>query len=270
MHFNRWILSCTVACMAIGSCAAAETPLKAPAAKSTDEVDIKKVSEAFGHFIGKNLKTSGLNFDIDSFILGVRNGEQGKPSPLSEKEYEKQMMLLQERAFTKLADENLKAAEEFMKKNAKEKGVVELEPGKIQILVVKEGKGDEVKDTSAPQIQYTGTYIDGTVFGSSQDAGGPITIPLNQTIPGFSKGLKGMKEGEVRKIFVHPDSGYGKTGHLPPNSLLIFEVELIKADNKEAQDQGDILSERDEDFDDDEDDDDEEEEDNEEEQKSKK
>lgn len=201
--------------------------------QTTQEIDIKKVSQAFGHFIGRNLKTSGLGFDTDSFLQGIRDGLNGKPAPLSDKEYEQQMMLLQEKAFKKLSQENLQAAEEFLKKNAKEKGVIEIEPGKLQYMIIKEGKGAEVKEHGAPQIQYSGKYIDGTVFGSSQDSGGPITIPLDQTIPGFSKGLKGMKEGEVRKIFVHPDLGYGKTGHLPPNSLLIFEVELIKADNPE-------------------------------------
>ena len=44
----------------------------------------------------------------------------------------------------------------------------------------------------------------------------PITIPLDQTIPGFSKGIVGMKEGEKRRLFVHPDLGYGTTGQLPP------------------------------------------------------
>lgn len=234
MKLKTLLLSSLLSCLTLNAGYAEETKVVESKPSATEEVDIKKVSEAFGHFIGKNLKMSGLNFDVDSFIQGIRNGQTDKPSPLTEQEYEKQMMLLQERAFKKLSDDNLKAAEDFLKKNVKEKGVKELEGGKVQILIVKEGKGDEVKDESSPQIQYTGTYIDGTVFGSSQDAGGAITIPLNQTIPGFSKGLKGMKEGEVRKIFVHPDAGYGKTGHLPPNSLLIFEVELIKADNKTA------------------------------------
>lgn len=234
MNWKTLLLSSLLSCLTLSTCYAEDAKATESKTSTTDEVDIKKVSEAFGHFIGKNLKMSGLNFDVDSFIQGIRNGQTDKPSPLTEQEYEKQMMLLQERAFKKISDDNLKAAEDFLKKNVKEKGVKELENGKVQILVVKEGKGNEVKDDSSPQIQYTGTYIDGTVFGSSQDTGGPITLPLNQTIPGFSKGLKGMKEGEVRKIFVHPDAGYGKTGHLPPNSLLIFEVELIKADNKEA------------------------------------
>lgn len=203
-------------------------------APATEEVDIKKVSEGFGHFIGRNLKSSGLNFDVDSFIQGIRDGIAGKPAALSDKEYERQMILLQEKAFKHLSEDNLKAAADFLQKNSKEKDVIEVEPGKLQYIVEKQGTGSEVKDGSSPQIQYTGKYIDGTVFGSSQDTGGPITIPLDQTIQGFSKGLKGMKEGEVRKIFVHPELGYGTSGHLPPNSLLIFDVELIKADSPET------------------------------------
>lgn len=224
------------------------------AEEAAEEVDIKKVSEGFGHFIGRNLKSSGLNFDTDSFIQGIRDGISGKPAALSDKEYERQMILLQEKAFKRLSEDNSKAALEFLEKNAKEKGVIEIEPGKLQYIVEKQGSGNEVKEGHSPQIQYTGKYIDGTVFGSSQDTGGPITIPLDQTIPGFSKGLKGMKEGEIRKIFVHPDLGYGTSGHLPPNSLLIFEVELIKADSPEEAmiNQADDEEDEDDDEDDDE------------------
>lgn len=265
--WKRNLLLASLASLASFSLIAADAVKPETTAAPADEIDIKKVSEAFGHFIGKNLKNSGLNFDLDTFVMGIRSGMEGKPAPLSDKEYERQMMLLQEKSFKQLADTNLKTAEDFLKKNATEKGVVELEPGKIQILVVKPGTGAEVKDGNAPQIQYTGKYADGTVFGSSQDTGGPITIPLDQTIPGFSKGLKGMKEGEVRKIFVHPDQGYGKSGHLPPNSLLIFDVELIKADNPEqAQLDGkDAYSYADKSMDDGEDDEDDADDDEEEE-----
>jgi len=74
------------------------------------------------------------------------------------------------------------------------------------------------------------------VFGSSEETGGPITIPLDQTIPGFSKGLVGMKEGEKRRLFVHPDLGYGTMGQLPPNELLIFDIEVVKADTADEKD----------------------------------
>lgn len=203
----------------------------ATATQSQPEVDIKKLSEAFGHFIGKNLKSSGLNFDIDNLIQGIKDGVAGKPAPMNEKEYEKGMMALQEKALKKLAEDNLKAANDYLKTNIAKGNVVELVPGKLQYMVLEQGKGATVQEHGSPSIQYKGAYIDGTVFGSSEESGGPLTLSLDQTIPGFAKALVGMKEGEKRRIFVHPELGYGTSGHLPPNSLLIFDVEIIKADN---------------------------------------
>ena len=201
----------------------------------SENIDIKKVSEALGNFIGKNLKTPGLDFDVDSLVKGIKDGAAGKPSPMDEKEYEQAMLKLQQRALETIATKNLSEANAFMQKNAKEAGIVELIPGKLNYIVVQEGSGPAVEENGTPQIKYTGKYIDGTVFGSSEPTGGPISVPLDQTIPGFGKGIKGMKEGEKRRLFVHPDVGYGTTGQLPPNSLLIFDVEVIKAVSPDAK-----------------------------------
>lgn len=237
----------------------------------TDEIsqkDIVRLSEAFGHFIGRNLKTPGLNFDLDSLIAGIRDGYSGKPAPMSDKEYEEMMAKLQEQAFKKLSEHNLKAANEFLEKNAHEQKIVQIEPGKLQYFIVQEGNGSSVQEHFSPQIKYTGKFLDGTTFGSSEEVGGTITIPLDQTIPGFSKGIIGMKEGEKRKLYVHPDLGYGTTGHLPPNSLLIFDIELVKANSPEtsqnldgdddlsdlSSDSHDDIDDRDDDDDDDDDD----------------
>ncbi len=192
--------------------------------------EINKLSEAFGHFIGRNLNNPGIHFDLDSIIKGMRSGFAGNPPPMSDQEYERLMAKLQENAVKQLADENLKAAEAFMEKNKKVEGVIEVEPGKLQYMILQPGSGEEVKSDGVPQINYVGKYIDGTTFGSSQEVGGPITIPLAHTIKGFSKGLAGMKEGEKRRLFVHPDLGYGTSGQLPPNALLIFDIEVVKAD----------------------------------------
>ncbi|CDZ80434.1 putative FKBP-type peptidyl-prolyl cis-trans isomerase FkpA precursor [Candidatus Rubidus massiliensis] len=197
------------------------------------EIDVKKLSEAFGHFIGRNLKTPSMQLDLESTIKGMREGAEGKPAPMSDQEYEMMMLKAQEKAFAKISEENLKAANEFLKQNAKTEGVISIEPDKLQYKILKEGNGAVVQEGSVPLIQYKGTYLDGTVFGNSEEVGGPIKIPLNQTIPGFSKGILGMKEGEKRRLYVHPDKGYGTTGHLPPNSMLIFDVEVIKADAKD-------------------------------------
>lgn len=199
------------------------------------KIDMKKLSEAFGNFIGRNLQNPGIKFDLDGLIKGIRAGAAGEPSPLSEKEYEEMMAMVQEKAFKEMSASNLKSANEFMEKNAKAAGVVELVPGKLQYMIITQGTGAAVEPTASPKINYTGKYQDGTVFGTSEEMGGPITIPLSQTIPGFSKGISGMKEGEKRRLFVHPDLGYGTTGQLPPNELLIFDIEVIKADTKDEK-----------------------------------
>lgn len=218
--------------------------------------DIKRVSEAFGNFIGKNLKAPGMNFEIDSLIKGIRNGYAGQPSPMNDKEYEVMMTRIQERAYKQLSTENLKAANDFLAQNSKKEKVVEVVPGKLQYKILQPGQGAAVAEHDSPQIHYVGKFIDGNTFGSSKEAGGPITIPLDQTIPGFSKGILGMKEGEKRELFVHPEMGYGTTGQLPPNSLLIFEVELVKANAPQpAEDAADLSASDDEPMDEDEKDD---------------
>ena len=222
------------------------TPAAADSATATSQdvtpEDIKKASQAFGHFIGRNLNTPAMQFDMEKVIQGIRDGIAGKEPPLTDKEYEALMMRIQKKAFDNLSATNLKAADDFMAKNAKEPNVKEIEPGKLQYLLLVQGNGPEVEPHGTPSINYVGKYIDGTVFGSSEEAGGPVNIPLDQTIPGFSKGIQGMKEGEKRRLFVHPTVGYGTMGQLPPNSLLIFDIEVVKASNpKEALNEDDEL-----------------------------
>lgn len=216
-----------------------QMPPKGAIAGSTEELspqEMSSISEAFGNFIGRNLKMPGVKFDLESVVKGMRNGVEGRPAPISDKEYEEKMLKLQKIAFTKLSEENLQKANDFMKQNVKTTNVVEIEPGKLQYLVLEKGHDPVVPEHGRPLIHYTGKYIDGTVFGSSIEMGQPINISLDQTVPGFSKGILGMKEGEKRRLFVHPDLGYGTSGHLPPNMLLVFDIEVIKANSPELQD----------------------------------
>lgn len=200
---------------------------------ASEKEEMTKLSEAFGHFIGRNLQAPGMNFDIEMIITGMRNGAAGKPSPMSDQEYEALLGKMQEKAFKEISAKNIQAADDYIKDNKLKANVKEIEPGKLQYVILSEGTGAPVAEHNSPLIKYKGSFIDGSVFSSSEEAGGPITISLDQTIPGFSKGLLGMKEGEKRQLVVHPDLGYGTTGQLPPNSLLIFEVEVVKADNKD-------------------------------------
>lgn len=202
-----------------------ETAVKEEAA------DISKISEAFGHLIGKNMETLGFELDLKQVVKGLQDAAAGQPSPMSEMECVQAISHVQETIFKKQAGENLVKAEEFLAKNRKEADIVSLEEGKLQYKVEKKGEGIVVEEHFSPLIRYTGKFLDGSVFGSAKE---DEMISLDETIPGFTKGLIGMKEGEKRTLFIHPDLGYGTNGYLPPNSLLTFEVEIIKANNPKA------------------------------------
>ena len=102
--------------------------------------------------------------------------------------------------------------------------------------MIQEGEGVEVAEHSSPLIHYRGTYLDGTAFGSTAESGGPISLPLDGTIEGFAKAVVGMKEGEKRRIYIHPDLAYGTRGHLDPNALLTFEVEIVQTEQVAVED----------------------------------
>ena len=191
-----------------------------------EKADFSKVSEALGHMISKNMKTLGLDLNMDLVIKGLKDATSGKESPMTEAECSQAITVAIEEGFKVKADENLKQAESFLTDNSKKAGVIALENGKLQYKIEHKGTGALVEPTSRPIIRYVGKHLDGTVFGqSTQDE----TISLEETIPGFSKGLVGMHEGEKRILFIHPDYGYGTKGFLPPNSLLTFEIEIVKA-----------------------------------------
>ncbi len=206
---------------------------------------IKKISEAYGHLIYKNLDSPALRLNIDAVIQGIQDAKANKPSPMTEKQFEQTARLISEYAFQDLASKNLQTAEDFLKKNENVQGVVIVEPGKLQYQVLKEGNGEPVTEDTNPQIRYKATYVDNTVFGQSDDNQEPIALSLNQTIPGFRKGVMGMKVGEKRKIFIHPDLGYGLSGQMQPNALLIFDVEVVglKPKTQEEKDAEKQLSE---------------------------
>ncbi len=103
----------------------------------------------------------------------------------------------------------------------------------LQIEILKQGTGEEVKSGDNIAVHYTGTLEDGTKFDSSLDRGKPFvfTLGIGQVIKGWDMGVLGMKVGEKRKLVIPPELGYGETGTpggpIPPNATLIFEVELL-------------------------------------------
>ena len=104
--------------------------------------------------------------------------------------------------------------------------------GELKIDDVVQGKGEPVKAGDTVTVHYTGTLMDGTKFDSSHDHPGnqPFTTRIpGQLIQGWNRGIPGMKVGGKRKLTVPPSLGYGERGQgkIPPNSTLVFEIELL-------------------------------------------
>ncbi len=186
--------------------------------------EIVKISEAFGHLIGKNLESIGLELDIQAIVKGLKDSAAGKTSPMTENECIQAISTAQESIFIETSEKNLTQANEFLKKNNSETGIISCEDGKVQYKIEKEGSGEALKSGDSPLIQYVGKFLDGSIFGDSKE---PEPFALDEVISGLKIGLLGMKEGEKRTIFIHPDYAYGTKGSLPPNSLLTFEIELL-------------------------------------------
>ncbi|MCU0700830.1 MAG: FKBP-type peptidyl-prolyl cis-trans isomerase [Myxococcaceae bacterium] len=93
------------------------------------------------------------------------------------------------------------------------------------------GDGDAAKKGDKISLHFVGTLLDGGVFDSSRARGQPFSfwVGEGQVVPGLDQGLLGMREGEVRRITIPPALGYGLEAKpkIPPNSTLVFEVELL-------------------------------------------
>jgi peptidylprolyl isomerase len=197
-------------------------------AEESKDVDTKKLSEAIGHIIGKNLEDLGFELDLKRIITGIKKGSHNKNSPMTEDECIQALAKLQIIANEKTCQKNLKIAEEYLTKNLNDKKVIELEKGKLQYKILNEGKDELVQSYNAPTVKIVGKYLDGKIFTDVEEI-----INLNETLPALKKSIVGMKKNEKRQVYIHPDLGFGK---IPPslNSLIIFDLEMIKVDTSTA------------------------------------
>jgi FKBP-type peptidyl-prolyl cis-trans isomerase len=100
----------------------------------------------------------------------------------------------------------------------------------LEIWDAKEGEGEAVKKGGTVTVHYTGWLTTGKEFDSSV-GGKPISFPLGNVIRGWQEGIPGMKPGGVRRLKIPSDLAYGKRGagsDIPPDSVLVFEVQLVK------------------------------------------
>jgi FKBP-type peptidyl-prolyl cis-trans isomerase FklB len=232
---KAWLMVFTCVIFITGQVMAAE--------KSELKTQKDKISYAIGMDIGSNFKRNSIEVDPDVLLKGIRASLSGEKALMTDQEsremlmaYQKELQEKQQEKMKVEGEKNKKAGEAFLAKNGKKKGVKTLSSG-LQYSVIKKGSGKKPKKTDSVTVHYVGTLLDGTEFDSSLARNEPAKFPVTGVIKGWTEALLLMKEGAKWKLFVPAELAYGQYGRpgIPPNSLLIFEVELIKIGAKEAQ-----------------------------------
>ncbi|MFL6515683.1 MAG: FKBP-type peptidyl-prolyl cis-trans isomerase [Chthoniobacterales bacterium] len=190
-----------------------------------------KASYSIGLNIGRNFKRQNVELNPDALVAGVKDALSGAKPALNETEERDAMMSLQKDAMEKqkaMGEKNAAEGKKFLDENKKKEGVKTTASG-LQYKMIKDGNGPQPKATDTVTVDYRGTLIDGTEFDSSYKRGQPATFPLNGVIKGWTEGLQLMKTGAKYQFFIPADLAYGSRQmgpDIPPNSTLIFEVEL--------------------------------------------
>ena len=192
-----------------------------------------------GYQIGDDFKRQGVEINPEALVKGIQDAISGKPPLMTAEEQratlvnlQRQMSARQEKKKVKQAQKYPGESREFLASNANKPGVVNL-PSGLQYKVIREGSGRSPGVTDTVTVHYRGTLIDGTEFDSSYSRGKPATFGVSRVIAGWTEALQLMKEGAKWQLFIPPDLAYGEKGagsKIPPNSSLIFDVELISVE----------------------------------------
>jgi FKBP-type peptidyl-prolyl cis-trans isomerase FklB len=232
---KRLIVILAAALLAVAA-AAQNTSAAAAQDASGFKTPKEKTSYALGMQIGSGFRKQGLDLDAASVGKGFADAFSGSKTLLTEDEMRTVLASAQEE-FTKkqaaLRAEKAQTAQKegdaFLAANKGKEGVTTLPSGlQYKILKAGTGKKPELEDTVV--CNYRGTFVDGGEFDSSAKHNGPATFPVKGVIKGWTEALQLMSVGSKWQLFVPPQLAYGENGAgqtIPPNSTLVFEVELL-------------------------------------------
>jgi FKBP-type peptidyl-prolyl cis-trans isomerase len=213
---------------------------KSPAAEPAFKSRKEKLSYAFGADLARNLKRQRMDLDLDLLVKALRDAMAGNKLLMTNDEMVATMTTFQEErkqdfdhARTMVSAKNKKAGEEFFAQNVKKEGVVTL-PSGLQYKILKQGDGKIPTLEDKVVCSYRGTLLDGREFDNSSKRDHPPTVPVKGLLKGWSEALQLMPVGSKWQLFIPPQLGYGErvVGGIGPNSMLLFEVELISIEEK--------------------------------------
>lgn len=203
---------------------------------NTANPDLAKVGYSFGYMMGEGNKDVVDDLDLEAFYRGFKDAYHNNVPTLTEKQmqtvlldYQKHKEAEYAKKLQELGKKNLVTEQDFLAKNGKKAGVQTTASG-LQYQVLKQGNGKSAKSNDLVTVHYEGKLLDGTVFDSSYKRGEPVEFPLDKVIKGWTEGVQLMKEGSKYRFYIPSSLAYGEAGNvgIEPNSLLIFDIELLK------------------------------------------
>ncbi|MBP7934295.1 MAG: FKBP-type peptidyl-prolyl cis-trans isomerase [Phycisphaerae bacterium] len=206
------------------------------AADGVFKTQIAKVSYAIGMNMGNMLKAQYIEPDLDALTRGIKDVLAGGKPLMTDKEvtetfraFQTEHQVTVEKKKKELGEKNKAEGDKYLAANKTKEGVKTTASG-LQYKVIKEGTGAQPKDTDTVKVHYTGKLLNGNVFDSSVDRGQPATFQANRVIKGWTEALQLMKVGSKWELTIPSELAYGPNGsgaRIPPNSVLVFEVELL-------------------------------------------
>jgi FKBP-type peptidyl-prolyl cis-trans isomerase FklB len=231
-----------MASQALPTAFAQEAAPAAPAAAAAPATQKEKLSYAIGMNLARQFESQSVDVDPALLAAGLRDTLAGGKTALTEEEARAVMAAFQEELRSKqaammaqAADKNQKEGEAFLATNKAREGVVAL-PSGLQYKILKEGTGPKPAADDTVLCHYRGTLIDGTEFDSSYKRNEPAKFPVKGVIKGWTEALQLMPVGSKWQLFVPANLAYGERGVGPqigPNTMLIFDVELISIQPKQ-------------------------------------
>jgi FKBP-type peptidyl-prolyl cis-trans isomerase len=210
-----------------------------PAGTNVFSGDKSRSSYAIGMMFGSRWKQQEIDVDYDWLVRGLKDAQAGGPTLMTEQEMGNTLNQLQKESYAKqekkrqeMAEKNKKDGEAFLAKNKTKPGVVTLPDG-LQYKIITNGSGATPMTNDTVTVNYRGTFIDGKEFDSTAKAGHPVQFTVGNVIRGWTEALMRMKAGSKWQLFVPSELAYGERGRpgIQPNSVLIFEVELISIEH---------------------------------------
>jgi FKBP-type peptidyl-prolyl cis-trans isomerase FklB len=209
----------------------------APAGQSVVNKPVDSVAGSYslGLYFGSQLHTSGLEgtVSLEQLERGLREGLAGKA--ITDEDTVRMSQMLHD-GREAVAAKNRAQASEFLAQNGKIDGVITTSSG-LQYTVIKPGDGSAPKASDRVTVHYRGRLLDGTQFDSSDAHPIPATFRLNGgVIKGWQEALLLMKPGAQWRVFVPPELAYADSVRpgIPPGSLLVFDMELVKIEAPES------------------------------------